>query len=43
MPAFSFDLPGGGGKSRLEPDDKLEQVDGGLAFTSFEGRRIVYR
>jgi lysine 2,3-aminomutase len=43
MPAFSFDLPEGGGKIRLEPDDKLEQVDGGLAFMSFEGRRIVYR
>ena len=43
MPAFSFDLPESGGKIRLEPNDKLEQVDGGLAFTSFEGRKIIYK
>ncbi|MBP5674413.1 MAG: KamA family radical SAM protein [Victivallales bacterium] len=43
MPAFSFDLPDGGGKIRLEPDAELEKVDGGLAFTSFEGRKIVYK
>ena len=43
LPAFSFDLPEGGGKIRLEPDEKLVKEDGGLAFTSFEGKRIVYR
>lgn len=43
MPAFSFDLPESGGKIRLEPNDKLERVDGGLAFTSFEGRKIIYK
>ena len=43
MPAFSFDLPESGGKIRLEPNDKLEREDGGLAFTSFEGRKIIYK
>ena len=43
MPAFSFDLPESGGKIRLEPGCELEREDGGFAFTSFEGRRIVYR
>lgn len=43
MPAFSFDLPESGGKIRLEPNDKLERKDGGLAFTSFEGRKIIYK
>ena len=43
MPAFSFDLPESGGKIRLEPGCELERVDGGLAFTSFEGKRIIYK
>ena len=43
MPAFSFDLPESGGKIRLEPNAKLEREDGGLAFTSFEGRKIIYK
>ncbi len=43
MPAFSFDLPESGGKIRLEPNDKLEREDGGYAFTSFEGRKIIYK
>ncbi len=43
MPAFSFDLPESGGKIRLEPGCELEREDGGLAFTSFEGRRIIYK
>ena len=43
MPAFSFDLPESGGKIRLEPNDKLEREDGGLAFTNFEGRKIIYK
>ena len=43
IPAFSFDLPESGGKIRLEPGCELEREDGGLAFTSFEGRRIIYK
>ena len=43
MPAFSFDLPDGGGKIRLEPGCELEKDGDGFAFTSFEGRRIIYR
>lgn len=43
MPAYSFDLPEGGGKIRLEPGAALEHgEDGSLCFTSFEGRKISY-
>ena len=43
MPAFSFDLPENGGKIRLEPGCELEKDGEGFAFTSFEGKRIVYK
>lgn len=43
MPAFSFDLPQGGGKIRLEPDSRLQRdAQGRLLFDSFEGRKIPY-
>ena len=43
LPAFSFDLPESGGKIRLEPGCELEKDGEGFAFTSFEGKRIVYK
>jgi len=43
MPAFSFDLPESGGKIRLEPGCELEKAGDGYAFTSFEGRKVIYK
>ena len=44
LPSYSFDLPDGGGKIRLEPGMDLPRNDSGeLCFDSFEGRKIVYR
>ena len=43
MPAFSFDLPESGGKIRLEPGCELEKAGDGYVFTSFEGRKVIYK
>ncbi len=43
MPAFSFDLPEGGGKIRLEPGMEIQRdADGVPVFQSCDGRSIRY-
>ncbi len=44
IPAFSFDLPGGAGKIRLQPEQVIgiEPETGAPIFESYEGKRVPY-
>ncbi len=43
LPSYAFDLPGGAGKIRLEPDmTKGKDPKGHTIYRSFEGREIPY-
>ncbi len=43
LPAFAFDLPGGAGKIRLQPEQVAEyDVTGAPVFVSWNGKRVSY-
>lgn len=43
LPAFAFDLPGGAGKIRLQPEHILRcEADGTPVFMSYDGRETAY-
>ena len=43
LPAFAFDLPGGAGKIRLQPEQLAEyDANGNPVFTSWDGKRVPY-
>lgn len=44
LPAFAFDLPGGAGKIRLQPEHVIRHDESGApVFMSYEGREVAYR
>lgn len=42
MPRFMLDLPGGGGKIELLPDDIIQKLAHGWEVVNFDGRRFTY-
>ena len=43
LPAYAFDLPGGAGKIRLQPEQVAEyDADGAPVFVSWDGRPVAY-
>ena len=43
LPAFAFDLPGGAGKIRLQPEQVAEyDATGAPVFVSWNGKRVSY-
>lgn len=43
LPAYAFDLPGGAGKIRLQPEQIAEHdADGAPIFVSWDGRPVAY-